>query len=139
MKTAKQMTRKLVFVAPHDSLEKARDLMDSGNFRHLPVIANDKLVGILSHSDIGWNHPPDATVAQSMTPHPVIVTPTTTVEEAARLMLDHKISAVPVVADGKPVGILSISDIVEALLEIERSETIAGLLGRTIGHGHMEF
>ena len=139
METAKHMTRKLVTVSPHDSLERARDLMDSGNFRHLPVVTNDKLVGILSHSDIGWNRPADATVDQAMTPNPVTVEPTTTVEEAARLMLDHKISAVPVVADGKAVGILSISDIVEAFLQIERSEAIVGLLGRTIGHGHMEF
>ena len=110
--------------------------MDSGNFRHLPVVANDKLVGILSHGDLGWNRSADATVNQAMTPDPITVAPTATVEEAARLMLDHKISAVPIVADGKAVGILSISDIVEAFLEIE---ALAGLLKRSIGHGQMEF
>jgi|SRR5208282_348026 len=139
METAKRMTRKIVTLTPHDSLARARDLMDSGNFRHLPIVANGKLVGILSYSDIRRNGPLDATVGQAMTPDPVTVTPTTTVEEAARLMLDHKISAVPVVANGKPVGILSTSDILEAFLDIERSEAMANLLGRTIGHGHMEF
>jgi CBS domain-containing protein len=54
-------------------------------------------------------------------------------------MLRLKISAVPVVVNGKPVGILSTSDILEAFLGIQKSDRMAELLRRTVGHGHMEF
>lgn len=139
METAKRMTDKVVTVTPRDSLAKAKALMDSGNFRHVPVVEDGKLVGILSNSDIRWHGHLDATVDQAMTPNPVTIGPATTVEEAARLMLRLKISAVPVVVNGKPVGILSTSDILEAFLGIEKSDRMAELLQRTVGHGHMEF
>jgi len=139
MKTAQRMTRKVVVVTPQDGLARARDLMDSGNFRQLPVVRDGKLVGIISYNDIWRSDDPETIVEKAMTRDPVTVAPTTTVEEAVRLMLNHKIGAVPVVLDGKPVGILSTSDILEAFLEIDRSEAIAGLLGLAIGHWHLDF
>jgi acetoin utilization protein AcuB len=140
METAKRMTHKVVTVTPRDSLAKAKALMASGNFRHVPVVEDSgKLVGILSNSDIRWHGHLDATVEQAMTPNPAAIGPATTVEEAARLMLRLKISAVPVVVNGKPVGILSTSDILEAFLGIQKSDRMAELLRRTVGHGHMEF
>jgi CBS domain-containing protein len=74
-----------------------------------------------------------------MTSDPVTITPTTTVEEAARLMLRLKISAVPVVDDGKPVGILSTSDILKAFLDVARTQEMGQFLRLAVGHGHMFF
>ncbi len=139
MEAKRRMTRKVVTVMRHDSLAMAKALMDSGKFRHLLVVDDGKLVGILSNSDIRWHGHLDATVDQAMTTNPATIESTATVEEAARLMLRLKIGALPVVADGKPVGILSTSDILEAFLGIQKSEEMVELLRSRVGHGHMEF
>jgi CBS domain-containing protein len=141
MKIATRMTSKLITVGPHDSLAKAKALMDSGNFRHLPVLEDGRLVGILSDRDMRLHsgYLDSTRVDAAMTPDPVTITPTTTVEEAARLMLRLKISAAPVVDEGKAVGILSTSDILRAFLDVERTQEIAEFLRQTVGHGHMVF
>ena len=139
MEAVNQITRKLVVVSPHDSLAKAKALMDSRNFRHVPVVDDGKLVGILSNNDIRWHSHLTASVAEAMTPNPVTVTPETTIDEAARLMLRLKINAVLVLAGGAPVGIITTSDILEAFLEAATSEQMAPLLAKAVGHGHMEF
>jgi acetoin utilization protein AcuB len=139
METLDQMTRKLVTVSPDDALAKAKALMDSHNFRHVPVVEDGKLVGILSNNDIRWHGHLTATVAEAMTPNPVTVTPETTIDEAARLMLRRKINAVLVVDSGAPVGIITTSDILKLFLEAAPSRQMAPFLAEAVGHGHMEF
>jgi acetoin utilization protein AcuB len=56
-------------------------------------------------------------VGAAMTAQPVTVTPTTTVEDASQMMLARKIGGLPVVEDGKLVGIITTSDILQAFLE----------------------
>ena len=142
METAKRMTSKLITVGPHDSLAKAKALMDSGNFRHLLVLEDGRLIGILSDRDMRLHsgYLDSTRVDAVMTSDPVTITPTMSVEEAARLMLRLKISAAPVVDfDGKPVGILSTSDILRAFLDVERTQEMAEFLRQAVGHGHMFF
>jgi CBS domain-containing protein len=133
------LTRKLVMVSPQDSLAKAKALMDSRDVRHVPVVEDRKLVGILSNNDIRWHGHLTATVAEAMTPNPITVTPETTIDEAARLMLHRKINAVLVVHGGAPVGIITTSDILKLFLEAQPSGHLAPLLAKAVGHGHMEF
>jgi len=136
METAKRMTSKVITVGPRDSLSKAKALMDSGNFRHVPVVDEDgKLIGILSDRDIRSHvgYLESTRVDAVMTLNPVTVTPTTTVEQATRLMLRLKVSAVPVVDQGKPVGVLSTTDILRAFLEVERTEEISELMRKAVG------
>lgn len=141
METAKRMTSTLITIAPRDSLAKAKALMDSGNFRHLPVLEDGRLIGILSDRDmrVHSGYLDSTRVDAVMTSDPVTITPATTVEEAARLMLRLKISAVPVVDEGKPVGILSTSDILSAFLDVGRTQEMAEFLRQAVGHGHMIF
>jgi len=134
-----QMTRKLVMVSPQDSLAKAKALMDSHDFRHVPVVEEGKLVGILSNNEVRWHGHLTATVADAMTPNPITVTPETTIDESARLLLRRKISAVLVVDAGAPVGIITTSDILKLFLEDATSEQTAPFLAKPVGHGHMEF
>ncbi len=54
-------------------------------------------------------------------------------------MLRLKISAVPVVDNEAPVGIITTSDILKTFLEAATSQQMAPLLARAVGHGHMEF
>jgi CBS domain-containing protein len=132
MDLLKRKIRKLVVITPHDRVGLARDLMDSGNFRHLPVVECGRLVGILSYSDLR-NLDDSQVVDNAMTRNPVTITPTTTIDQAIRLILELKISALPVVVDAKPIGILSSSDILEGLLHVNRSEVVAVFLSRAVG------
>jgi acetoin utilization protein AcuB len=139
MEAANQMTRKLVLVSPHDSLAKAKALMDSCNFRHVPVVEGGRLVGILSDNDIRWHAHLSAKVIDAMTPNPATVTPETTLEEAARLMLRLKVNALPVIDRETPVGIITTSDILKRFLEAASLEQMATLRAQVVGHSHMEF
>jgi acetoin utilization protein AcuB len=94
--------------------------MDSGNFRHLPVTDQGRLVGMLSDHDIRQHqgHLTDTRVTGAMTDNPITVSPDTTMEEAAEIMLERKISGLPVVEQGKLVGIITTADLLGAFLEI---------------------
>jgi acetoin utilization protein AcuB len=136
METAKHMTSKVIRIGPRDTLSKAKALMDSENVPHVPVVEEDgKLIGILPEGDIRSHvgYLESTRVDAVMTLNPMTVSPTTTVEQATRLMLRLKISAVPVVDEGKLVGVLTTTDILRAFLEVERTEEISELMGKAVG------
>ncbi len=94
--------------------------MQVGQFRRLPVEENGKLVGIVTDRDIrrhvGTEDRTRVNVAMSA---PLsTVSPGTTVEEAARVMLSNKIGGLPVVEDGKLVGIITTSDVMQAFRDV---------------------
>jgi acetoin utilization protein AcuB len=105
--------------------------MEDNDFRRLPVIDDGKLVGILTWSDICKALPFGASpsaifgqdylvakmlVSQVMTPDPIAVTPLTTIDQAAQIMLQHKISGLPVVLGDKVIGIITESDMLRILV-----------------------
>jgi len=94
--------------------------MDAGRFRRLPVIENGELVGIITERDIRqhWGYLDSTKVDAAMTANPVTITSRDTAENAARLMLQHKIGGLPVVENGKLIGIVSTSDLLRALLNV---------------------
>jgi acetoin utilization protein AcuB len=114
------MTRTPVTVSPRDTLARAKSLMDSGHFRRLPVMESGKLVGMLTERDIRnhWGYLEATRVDAAMTHEPVTITPRISAEDAARLMLQHKIGGLPVVDNGELVGIVSTSDILKAFLNV---------------------
>jgi CBS domain-containing protein len=123
MQIANWMTRDPVCISPDDTLAKAKELMDAGRFRRLPVLEYGKLVGIITERDLRqhWSYLDSTKVGSAMTPDPVTITPRTTAEDVARLLLLHKIGGVPVVENGKLVGIVSTSDLLRALLNVVRA------------------
>jgi acetoin utilization protein AcuB len=120
MDIANWMTRNPLFVTRHDTLAKAKLLMDAGHFRRLPVMDNGKLEAIITERDIRQHlgHLESTKVSAAMTPDPITITSRITAEDAARLMLEHKIGGLPVVENGKLVGIVSTSDLLRALLDV---------------------
>jgi CBS domain-containing protein len=120
MEIANWMSRSPACVSPNDTLAAAKKLMDAGQFRRLPVVENDKLVGIITERDLRqhWGYLDSTKVNAAMTSDPVTVTPRNTAEDAAHLMLQHKIGGLPVVDNRKLVGILSTSDLIRALLNV---------------------
>ncbi len=114
------MTSDVITVSPDDKLSIVQKLMDERHFRRLPVVQNGALVGIITDRDTrkhaGYL---DVTrVNAAMTPNPLTISPRVTAEDAARLMLDHKIGGLPVIEDGKLVGIVTTTDVMKAFLRV---------------------
>ncbi len=133
MKVGRNLSGKLVTVPPEEGIEVAFQLMVSNRIRHLPVVEDDRLVGILSDRDLKsalihsrkseagrdfFFIPPGVAVSEVMTKDPFSVSPDSDVEEAARLMYRKKIGSLPVVENGRVVGIITESDILAIFIEI---------------------
>ncbi len=117
MIVAELMTPKPVTVAPSDTLEAAHERMEAGRFRQVPVVDKEKLVGILTDRDTRQylGRLADTRVDAVMSAHPFSVHPSTPVEKAAHLVIANKIGSLPVVEDGKLVGIITATDMLRAL------------------------
>jgi acetoin utilization protein AcuB len=124
MLVGEHMTSPVITVEPHATVSQARKLMQDHDIRHLPVIEHARLIGIVARSDLNWPSaakvPPDAMpVAEVMSGNVIAVTPRTTIENAASLMLANKIGALPVVDEEEHVvGILTAADILSVFLEV---------------------
>lgn len=114
-------------VGPETTLEEAyRFLLEKG-IRHLPVVQDGRLVGILTDRDIrlATSHlnpkgpcPGCTRVEEVMTRGVVTAHPLDPVEEAARVMRERKIGCLPVLEDGELVGIVTGIDLLDALLRL---------------------
>jgi acetoin utilization protein AcuB len=115
-----RMTKEPITVAPDDLLIRASHKMQAGGFRRLPVVSNGKLVGIVTERDLREHrgYLEHTKINGVMTENPVTVTPATTLEEAAQILLERQIGGLPVVADGRLIGIITASDILNAFLDV---------------------
>lgn len=127
------MTRDLVTITPDTTLSEIRMLLWKQGFRHLLVVeANGTLCGILSDRDVlqatspflntyTEEHRDVKTLSQPATEimcsDPVVVQPSTQVEEAIQLLLERNISSLPVVNDDELVGIVTTRDLLEHCAE----------------------
>ncbi len=115
-----RMTKEPITVEPADLSIRAAHKMQAGGFRRLPVVSDGKLVGIVSDRDLREHrgHLEQDKINDIMTERPVTVTPATTIEAAAQIMLERQIGGLPVVADGRVVGMITTSDIMRAFIEV---------------------
>ncbi len=126
------MTISCITAPPTMPVLEARQLMIEKRIRHLLVTDGPKLVGIVTDRDIRLNLPSPATslsvweinyllarmtVASVMTKNIVTVESGREATEAAQLMLDHKIGALPVVDRGHLVGIVTETDMLRAFVK----------------------
>jgi acetoin utilization protein AcuB len=128
-----RMTPNPVTVHPDSDPMAAQTLLRYGKFRRLPVVDEDgKLVGIITDSDLElfFSTAPSPGVIkrqfrvdQMMRRNVVTVPPDCPLEEAAKLMLEHKIGGLPVVEDEKVVGIITESDIFAQFVEALGGDT----------------
>ncbi len=127
------MTKGPLTVTKYTNIYDAKKIMEDHNIRRLPVLDGDRLVGIVSKSDIMEATPSDLSkhsihelnyilsrmiVSEIMTKHPLTVTPDTPIEVAARLMRRYKIASLPVLDEGQLIGIITESDLFDAFIEI---------------------
>jgi len=113
-----RMSHPVVTVEPRHAVADARQLLHRHGFRHLPVIQRQRLVGIVTDRDLRSAPAKAITVAQLMSPKPWVIAPDSSVDEAARLLRQRKIGALPVVENGRLLGILTASDILDAFVDI---------------------
>jgi CBS domain-containing protein len=121
------MTKDLVTVREADDLALAESLLRLGGIRHLPVVRERKLVGILTHRDVlrsglsGTAPARALPVSEVMTKEPTSVRPGLGLASAARLMLERKIGCLPVCEDdGTLVGIITEADFVRFAADVVR-------------------
>lgn len=121
------MTKDLVTVREVDDVALAEALLRLGGIRHLPVVRDRKLVGILTQRDIlrsGTSGKPGARellVTDVMTKEPTAVRPATGLAHAARIMLERKFGCLPVCDEsGMLVGIVTEADFVRFAADVVR-------------------
>jgi acetoin utilization protein AcuB len=119
----------LITVTPEASLATILHLLNRKGVRHLLVVQYERLVGIISDRDVksvlalssgleGLDR--YRTAEQIMTRDPITIAPTSPVEEAARLMLSARISALPVVQDTRLIGLVTETDLLRILSDVMR-------------------
>jgi len=107
------MTDRVEAVKPEASLARVHEVMRTGRRRHLPVCeANGHLVGIISDRDL---RKPGKHAADIMTANPCTVAPDMLIVPTVTLLLNHRISCVPVVQNDKLCGLVTTSDLLMAL------------------------
>jgi len=125
------MTREVIIAPPDLSLCDAWTLMCRERFRHLPIVSNGMLVGILSDRDIlvrsslegGEVSVPDTPVGAAASPAPYVCEPHTDVCDLVRIMTEKKIDAVPVI-DGanRLVGLVTSTDLMLLLIRLDEAK-----------------
>lgn len=119
-----RMTAKVVTIDADRPAADAEALLLRHRIRQLPVTRDGRLVGIVTHRDLRRTRAARATVASLMTAKPAAIAPDATIDEAARRLRSYKVGGLPVVEGKALVGILTVADVLDALIEI-RSPTRA--------------
>jgi CBS domain-containing protein len=113
---SKKMTRVVHTIDPTDRVEAVASLLETEDYRHLPVTDGDHLLGILSDRDLrmvaGRGLPEETPVAEIIADEVFSLRPGDSLSDAAELMVSHKISAVPVAELGLLQGLVTSTDIV---------------------------
>ena len=133
------MSKNVVSATPDTPITEAHSIMKKNNIRRLPILEKGKIVGIITIGDVREAGPSDATtlsiwelnylwsqirVKSIMSTKVFTVTAEEPMINAARIMLEHKVSGLPVLdAKGKIVGIVTESDIFRMLVK-SQTETI---------------
>ena len=133
------MTKEVVSVSPSTVLLDAALLLRASALRHLPVVHEGRLVGILTERDVQRCAPSrlipitedsynavfaDTNVGRVMTREPKTVSSQTPLLDAIRLMQQAKYGCLPVVDDGALVGILTRGDLIDALQRVLTEKAI---------------
>lgn len=127
------MTRKVVYISPETTIAHAADLMREQDLHRLPVIENDKLVGLVTEGTIAEASPSKATslsiyemnyllnktkVKDVMIKDVITVSAYASLEDATYLMYKNKVGILPVVDNDQLYGVITDRDIFAAFLQV---------------------
>lgn len=109
------MSAEVEVIHPDESAERGWELMQLHRIRHLVVQKEREIVGVLSERDLGGKNGEgvrkDCKVSDLMSEQVVIAKPEMTIRQAANLLRGNGIGCLPVVDNGKVIGIVTISDL----------------------------
>lgn len=127
------MTKKVITLSKGDSLEKAELLFKTKNIRHIPVVKDCAIIGMLSYTDLLRISFADAidedeeyvdaivyemfTIEQVMARNLVSVSSTTTIKEVAEILSKKEFHALPIIDNNVLVGIVTTTDLINYLLK----------------------
>jgi CBS domain-containing membrane protein len=127
------MTKNVIKLNINDDLTKAEGLFKHNAIRHIPVVSGNKIVGMLSYTDLLRISFVDAvdddddvvdatvynlfTVGQVMAKKLIIVSPETTIKETAEILSKNEFHALPICEGDILVGIVTTTDLIKYLLE----------------------
>jgi CBS domain-containing protein len=132
----KIMTESVITVGLNNSLTDAAQIFKKNHIRHIPVVSESKLVGMLSLTDMkrlsffdvytnaGMDEDDETstnlyemlTIEQVMANNPNTVSKSTTIKEVAEIFSTHEFHALPVVQEGELIGIVTTTDLIKFLL-----------------------
>ncbi len=118
------MTSAPLTISPKETLAEAHAAMRSARIRHLPVLEGRKLVGLVTKSDLFLMEtlrdvdPAEVTVREAMSRAPYTASPATPLARVCRAMATRRIGSTVVVWRGKPVGVFTTVDALQALAEL---------------------
>lgn len=111
------MVRDVAYVSIPGNRDEVLKTLQKRRVSGVPVVKKGVVVGMITRNDLLRNREEDQT-ALLMSREPVVVRPESDIKEASRLLLDHGIRRLPVVEDGKLVGIITIADIVRVAADL---------------------
>lgn len=127
------MTAPVITLKKHDSLEKAERLFKKHHIRHIPVVSDDVVVGMLSYTDLlrlsfaditdSVDSDADAmvynmfSINQVMKRNIITVSSSNSIKEVAEILASKEFHALPVVDNNKLVGIVTTTDLIKYLLK----------------------
>src|SRR5680860_977749 len=125
------MSKNLITVSPKQSLYEAEKLFNRHNIRHIPVVENERLIGMISHTDLLRISYADLdesdelvvpmiyemfSIPDIMTRVPVFVEVDSTIKETAEILSQQSFHSLPVLDKGILVGIVTTTDLINYLL-----------------------
>ena len=137
MKVAERMSSPVITAVPDMPIQEALNLMREKGIRRLPVMDDrGQMVGIVSDRDLLHASPSDATslsiwelnyllskvtLKEIMSSPVITVQQDTSIQEAARMMVENKVGGLPVTDNGDMVGIITETDLFKVLIDLPES------------------
>ena len=122
MKVSRRMVSDVITITSSATVTDALHLLHQKNIRHLPVVDRESFVGFVSEIELrqvsALPGGTDIPIKDVMNKEPVTIGPEENLEEAARLIYENRLGGLPVLEEGKLVGIVTVGDILSAFIEL---------------------
>jgi len=122
VKVKNWMAKDVISISPQASIAEAIELMHRHSIRHLPVIKDNSMQGLVTESNLRQYFFPSMvhklSISDVMIVNPITVDPNASIDSAAQLIYRYKIGGLPVLEKKRLIGILTITDILAAFIEL---------------------
>ena len=139
MKVSEIMTREPSTLSPKSTIGEAATIMRQDDCGSVPIVDAGRLVGIITDRDIvvrvlaGGKDPKTTRVSEAMTADPVTIAPDASVDDAQKVMSERQVRRIPVVEDGRLVGLVVIGQVARRDSAKDVGETLKDVSEKTSG------